>query len=117
MPTLTVTTQKLNESMATAVQYGMPFISTDAGESPNLNQADVAKVRYPAGQGLSTAEGRDGSRPDTTRCGEPSSPVRSHCSYGQGVGDGPNVKSIADSDPQSGSRTVEYMVAASARRV
>ena len=47
MPTLTVTAKKLNEPIATAVQYGMPFISTDAGESPNLNQADVAKVRYP----------------------------------------------------------------------
>ena len=30
MPTLTITTKKLNEAMATAVQYGMPFISTDA---------------------------------------------------------------------------------------
>ena len=47
MPTLTVPAQKLNEAMATGVQHGMPFISTEAGESPTLNQADVAKVRYP----------------------------------------------------------------------
>ena len=47
MPTLAVSAEKLNESMASAVQYGMLYISTKAGDSPNLNQTDLAKVRYP----------------------------------------------------------------------